>query len=232
MTIETVTRGETWKNEDIRVLCDLNEAINRIPGSTFILTGSYGIEAVTGISIFFHNDIDTNVFVPNLPCGLEKIKSLLDKTPQFSLLKATDERLEYQTGSRNRRVEMKLMEIVGERKEMNEVVFIVRNGEGVFEVPITIGVIMDTLDNRYKFRVKTLDFQVATWALRVSGMATSPQREVRVSDLENFKVLLAGHYNIERVYRFIQNHPQNRNRFPGNVIFARALQCLQGEFSS
>lgn len=67
---------------------------------------------------------------------------------------------------------------------------------------------------------------IATWAIRISGLALQPKRPVRDSDLLHFRLLLNSGYNQDDVIRAVQRHPQMPHNIIGEDAIDMALNIL------
>lgn len=222
--------GERERDRDIHALSAISSRVN-VSGMHFILTGSYAIEALTGNRLQ-HDDIDANIFTPNPVQDIQKatilIKKLRIPENRFSLYKKTANRLEYD-------LEPVLEPIAPRRLEIQFVEVASVSGDRLMEFslksktkdPIKISTVLvplkDSDENEFIFRVKSLPFAIATWAIRISGFAHSPKRPVRPTDLEQFRLLLTKEYSRDEVALAMKYHPQMPKDITEDQVFERAL---------
>lgn len=224
---------------DIYALSVVGGIIDSFPGACFVLTGSYAIEALVG-SLEFHNDLDTNVFVEDLERDLPRIGRLIEERQyqgiQISPVVAkTTDRLEYDIVSKvskdsPRRLELQFFEAVPVSTENGIEFSLVKKEEGtVYRIPTIIAPLKDSTGRETLFRIKSLSYAIATWAIRISGLALNPKRLVRRSDIERFKLLLDQKYPYEEVLRAIKEHPQRPGETEESFVFEQALNYLSEE---
>lgn len=194
--------AEREKGADILILSNVSTLVDQVPDCKFVLTGSYAIEALTGIKIY-HEDIDANIYTPDINLYLPKIASHMESFQNLKLYKKTQDRLEYDIVPDIHRVLSKKVE------------FQFHTGDA----PTVMAPLLDSSENKFLFRVKSLPYVIATWSIRVSGQALNPKRELRNNDLEQFRSLLACKYSRDEVLEAIKNHPQMpRDAIPDQII--------------
>lgn len=209
---------QTGKERDIDIytLSSINSIINAAPGMLFILTGSYAIEALTGNKMV-HNDMDANIFTANIGQDLPRAAVLIDELGgpknRLHLAKKTADRLEYLTRPNSKQIPPRGLEIQFVESVM---------------VPTILAKLADSSGNEFVFRVKSLPYLIATWAIRISGSAYDPKRPVRDSDLEHLKLLLTGKYNHNDIISAMRHHPQMPKNISEEKVFDQALTVLAG----
>lgn len=219
---------------DIHTLSGISSAIENLSGTYFILTGSYAIEALTGSSLS-HNDLDANVFTKNLERVVPSVVELFDKQSEMVLHKKTNDRLEYDVISganfdSPRRLELQFVELVNVSEDQTLEFTLKSEGENSFnKVPTIVVPLIDSKGKEEFFRVKSLPYAVATWVIRISNLAQSPKRQVRDSDLEHLRMLLAGEYDLSDVLSIMRSHPQMPRDVAGDWIFEQALRLLSNK---
>lgn len=191
----------------------------------FILTGSYSIEALTGGNIA-HNDVDANVFTPNIPRAMARVGLLLDTSgiiPHLTRLEATKpNRLEYRAHSdgTQRDVELQFIEFKEVRDSTDGLDFVLHNeSDRKVVVPVVKRPLETVSGESVDFYVKSLPFAIATWALRISNVAEAQKRAVRQTDIDHFKFLVDAPHDTEKVIWAMERHPQ----MPANYVARDAL---------
>lgn len=184
---------------DLQTLKSVSQSLLGDSKSKFVVTGSYAIEALTQKRIF-HNDIDANILTPNGRFDWDKILKQGYKPTSMS-----DSLLEFEVFSQyaNRKVEIN----------------VIRG-----DVPLVRKSILDSKGNEIFFYVKSLDYSIATWAIRISGFGSNKKREVRGSDIDNLKLLLGMEYSIDKVKTAMLSHPQYPPNIDPSIIFDAALK--------
>lgn len=197
------------RDADIHTLSVVNSKLSIDPGLLFILTGSYAIEALTQTPID-HKDMDGNVVATSLASAIVRTAVLMEnlETTQGNpnLFKRTADRLEYDIGLR--RLEFQFVE------------------EKAFKVPIVLIQLRDSNREAFKFRVKSLLYTIATWAIRISGAAHDQKRPVKDTDLDNFALLLASGYECDDVISTMRRHPQMPKNISERIVLERALAMI------
>jgi len=216
---------------DLQILARAHELIdNPSLGHFFVVTGSHAVQLLTGERLD-HNDLDANVFVGSGE-ALEQVAALMASVDGFILWKRTDDRLEYDVSGVGsgcpRRVELQFVGVDN---------FVVRDGLGSCRfvvgtnskgkeaiIPTTIVSVND-----FTFRVKTLPYLIATWVIRVSGLALNPKRAVRASDIEHLGLLLRQDYSYDEVMLAMEHHPQMPKDHSEKEIFQKALRIVDSK---
>jgi len=212
---------------DMHTLDEVSRLVEMLPGSRLVVTGSYAVEALTGVSLP-HDDIDANVFTDNLISSLPQVATKLERLGNFNSHIRTDSRLEYHVNSEDgsfspRRLEIQFLE-TDEVNEDDSLVFTLKDTN--FAVPIVKLPIIDSAGNKSVHRVKSLPYLIATWAIRISGAAEKQKREVRDSDLDHLRLLLAGVYTQEDVILAMSKHPQMPNEMSETNVLSDTLNKL------
>jgi len=223
-----MTSFESSRDIDLQTAVRASAALSSETGNHFILTGSYSIEALTGRSVT-HNDIDANVFTMNprsaVRGALGRIGlTFYDNPPNLVL--HTDTRLDYQwpEETTSQKLELQFVKVIDAREKGNETTFVLGNkGDQEILVPTTIRSLRDTHNQKHDFRVKTLPYAIATWALRISGVAQNQKRAVRGTDIAHFAFLLSADYDEGDVLRAIEHHPQTPDGCSADEVLTRAL---------
>ena len=161
---------------DLKLLSSVSAQLDSIGGMQLVVTGSYAIEILTGHQLK-HEDMDTNIFVSNLSMEIPKVASSMEGLSppglKLRLFKSTDDRLEYDVlpeQADSRRLEMLFVE--AKEVEGSKGSYILKDGS---IVPTVLVPIKDSKDQEYLFRVKSLPYNIATWAIRISGVLEKPK---------------------------------------------------------
>ena len=226
---------QPFRDLDIKTLDSIRSLVESDPGLHFVLTGSWAVEALTG-QMVKHYDLDANVFTAGLEKGKSGIETGLGKIQivgvQVSLSGKTNNRLEYDLIYSNdgsqRRLELQFIELSNllPLDDDQKVYKLERGSDQPIEVPTVIARLVDSKGSGYEFRVKSLSYQVASWALRISGLATDPKRELRESDFEHLRLLLSGGCSKEDVISTMSKHPQMPRGLNEDSVFQRALEIV------
>lgn len=205
------TATPNQRDVDIRIASSMDTYVKN-KDDFLVLTGSYSIDALTGADVS-HNDIDSNVFTTDIPAAMGRIATMLElHKPSMELVKQTDSRLEYlhphQHGSTP--VEMQFIQYDSTSQRIDGGVDFILPSEGGHHVivPTVEAELSETDGHEHKFLVKTLPFAIATWALRISGVALSQKRAVRESDVRHFAFLASMPYDRAEVVDAMRHHPQ------------------------
>lgn len=223
---------EEERESDIYLLSTISKNIDSIPGLHFVLSGSYAVEALTKTKLQ-HDDIDVNIFSIDLSQDLPKVAALIDETYNNLLYtyKKTNDRLEYDVKKTSRQTVYKKLEFqfveITHVSNNNHLEFMIKSErKKLIRVPTILASLRDSNSKDFIFRVKSLPYVIATWAIRISGFADNPKRPVRDSDLEQFKLLLVSDYSKEEVISVMKFHPQMPEGKSENYIFEQALAIL------
>lgn len=226
---------QPFRDLDIKTLSSVGSLVESYPDSHFVLTGSWAVEALTGQSVK-HNDLDANVFTAGLKKNKTSIERGLVKIEiaggQLRLFRETDDILEYdliyKNDGRQIRLELQFIELSNVLpSDGDQKVFKLGKGsDEAIEVPTVIANLLDSKGNDYEFRVKSLSYQVASWALRISGFALDPKRDLRGSDFKHLKLLLSRGYRKEDVISAMSKHPQMPEGLSEDSVFQRALEVV------
>lgn len=197
------------RETDLQIAGHISDDINENNENYFILTGSYAVDLLTKTNIE-HNDIDANVFTDNIQISIGKVGLILESYNNLSNTLKTDTRLEYINQDNARQLEIQFIEYEDSIKRKDGIDFVL-SSQYVGHDVVVPSVLCETKINQseyHKFAVKSLPFVIATWALRISGIALNQKREVRQSDVDHFKCLIDMPHNNEAVKVAIKNHPQ------------------------
>lgn len=205
---------------DIRVATEIALVFNNNPDDYFILTGSYSIEALTHRKVS-HNDIDANIFTTEIPRALAETSL---KLYTLKLIKQTDSRLEYLIYTpAPRKLELQFVKIVDIIGDMPNTEFALAD-KG--KVPITSEILKDSSGTEFSFPVKTLSYAIATWALRISNIASLQKREIRMTDINHFVFLLSTPHETADVITAITNHPQMPDNYTAEQVLSQTSANL------
>lgn len=229
---------ETTKDFDISILSAVKQEVST-HAMHLIVTGGHAIAALTGEYLVNPNDMDTNIY------SERENKQALGITHQFindtfrhmglsPIVIMSDDRLVYKipfqdsNGLRDLEIEFYRISDVCDQDGLLKYSLVGKNGQ-VFQVPTTLAVLQDSNSTDHEFRVKSLQYAVATWMLRISGSALNPKREIRESDLiqlgQLLRVLKKEDY--EKVLLEIRQHPQFPIEEDEVKIFKNALSVLE-----
>ncbi len=223
---------ETERDRDINVLSTVSLGINAARGMHFILTGSYAVEALTGKKIP-HNDLDANIFTVDLVQDLSRAATIINGLAipgnKLQLIKETEDRLEYNAVSGQnlpKRLEIQFVEVTSVLGEQLMEFNIKDEEVDSVKIPTVLVSLKNSSKKEFIFRVKSLSYAIATWAIRISGSAYGPKRPVSERDLENFKLLLSREYSREDVISVMSHHPQMPKGVSGDLVLKQALETL------
>jgi len=206
MSLNNIEAGSMGRDRDLALASDVSRVFETNEGDFFVLTGSYAIEAVAKNPNIVHNDVDVNIFTA------DKTRSLAGASHRLSLLnmdlvKSTESRLEYVRGGSL--IELQFVQYDRAQQTQSGVDFkLPTNDSCEAVVPTIVEALQGTDAEAYMFRVKTLSYAIATWALRISGFAEAQKRSVRQSDINHFALLLQSSYDKDKVIEAILHHPQ------------------------
>lgn len=199
----------------------------------FVLTGSYSIDALTGDTVS-HNDVDTNIFTPDIPRSIARTGLLLSDVQTIKPSKVTDTRLEYTYTGRTHESQLELQFIEYDDVEggLGEQRFVLPS-EGDHHavwVPVVQKMLTTSSGVGHEFMVKSLPYAIATWALRISGAVTAQKRPVRQSDIDHFAFLLRAPHNVSKVIEAMDHHPQMPPGQNAADILSASKTYLKGEY--
>lgn len=221
----TERRFHPVRDYDLSIARAVRDAISS-RDDHFVLTGSYSIEALTKGDVI-HNDIDGNVFTRDIPRSMARVGLALASESVLPSAEKKDD-------SKSNRLEYEIVTNEGVRDlELQFVQYddVVSSDEGLrFTLPddsdrkVVIPTVTETLGlhkgGEEEFRVKSISFAIATWALRISGIALSQKRSVRQSDIDHFAFLAQAPHKPSMVAEAMRHHPQ----MPTAVSPERALE--------
>jgi hypothetical protein len=226
MLVEQENKADLLRARDIdlKALSVINCQLDTVEDMQLVVTGSYAIEALTG-NLLNHADIDVNIFTPDPSSNIPKLTSILEgiSTPGLKLqfFRKVKNILEYNVLSEradSRRLEMQFVNVV----PIGQSGLDFRLAENGI-IPTVLAPLKDSIGRERLFRVKSLPYSIATWAIRISGVAKTPKREVRESDLEYFKMLLSNSFRKEDVLVAISQHPQMPANRLGSEVLGQAV---------
>jgi len=216
---------EFRRDNDILLLSSIRGEMDEQPGTNFILTGSYAIEALTRTPVA-HNDIDGNVFSADLVRARSRLLNL-----GYHIVTDRNNRVEFDVPHPEadlpvRRVEIGLVKTINALGD-NSSVFYLENASGdPFIVPTELAPLVSSKGDEYLFRVKSLSYAIATWMIRISGIVSNQKRDVRPSDISHLALLLERDYKYDDVIMNMKNHPQMPPNIPANTVFEKALTLV------
>ena len=221
------------RDNDIRTLAEVNGALSPLRNMSFLVTGSYAIEALTHAPVD-HGDMDANVFAPDLPQARAATLELLNTAHDLRPYKQTSDRLEYdiQPSTQSvdpRRLEIHLVQAQADLVQPNTYVLANPNSRKIFQISLVDAWLKDSKGRDHFFKVKSLAYSLATWAIRISGLAQNQLRPVRDSDLELFKLLLSQTFTLAEVNSAIEHHPQTPENIRPEKIFQTAKDILKSK---
>ncbi len=228
-----MSASPSYRKADLHLAADVADRINSFEGDNFILTGSYSIDLLTGAEVK-HNDIDANVFTDSKQESIGRVALLLSSLKNFTKILHTDSRLEYSyvDGDRTSELELQFVQYTDAIEYSDRTDFILHSQETDRSVIVpTVFRSIDmarTSDEFYSFQVKSIEFAIATWALRISGVALSQKRQVRQTDIDHFMYLIDTPYDNDGVNFSIEHHPQMPQSIDPSLVFSRALSQLKG----
>jgi len=212
------------RDSSIKAARTIKQCVDERTPHTLILTGSYSIDALTGGNVT-HNDIDTNVFFYAANSGaVDDTAGLLGGSlPINKILKQTTDRLEYEiiTDSGLEIAEFQFVpyDAYIAKEGLEKFILSGKNEIGHnIEVPVTEASLIDSQGEPEAFRVKTLDYAIATWAIRISGIIDVQKRPVRQTDIDHFTLLYSQPHSTNLLYETMLNHPQMTSADPERVL--------------
>lgn len=224
------------RDSDIHTLAAVNKVLSQSRKMRFLISGSYALEALTQAPID-HGDMDTNIFTPDIPEAKVIAQALLSQPilPLGLLLpyKQTPDRLEYDVKATNqvvdyRRLEIHLVEALqGPEEHSDTYVLTDSKNHKVSQVNLVDAGLRDSLGHEYLFKVKSLAYSLATWALRISGVVKNQLRPVRDTDLESFSLLLTQDFSLAEVNLAMVHHPQMPENTRPEEVFQIAQEILK-----
>lgn len=220
------------RKADLRIAADVADQINAFEGDNFILTGSYSIDLLTGTEIK-HNDIDANVFTDSKEGSIGRVALLLGSHKSLTKILHTDSRLEYSyvDGDRTSELELQFVQYTDAVVHRDRTDFILHSQETDRSVIVpTVFRSVDiarTSGESYSFQVKSIEFAIATWALRISGVALSQKRQVRQTDIDHFVYLIDTPHDNDVVNFSIEHHPQMPHFIDPSLVLSRALSYVK-----
>lgn len=193
----------------------------------FVVTGSHSISLLTGEQVN-HNDLDANIFTQDVKRSVESVGlSIEEHLPNLNLTSYKNNRLEYsyKTKSKERQVELQFIKYDDLIRELDHIHFILNN-ETKRVIPTEQRNIKRN-DTEYEFRIKTLPYAIATWALRITGVALNQKRNVRQSDIDHLRHLVNTKHSQEAVARAILSHPQAPTDVDPNTVMRMMNNFLE-----
>lgn len=225
--------GSSSRKADLLIAADVADQINTFEGDNFILTGSYSIDLLTGAEVK-HNDIDANVFTDNIQESIGRVALSLGAHKSLTKILHTDSRLEYRYVDDGRAGELELQFVqYKEAVEYSDRTDFILPGQEIERSVVVPTVfrradIARAPDESYLFQVKSLEFAIATWALRISGVALSQKRQVRQTDIDHFAYLIDTPHDKDSVNFSIEHHPQMPRSIDPSLVLSRALLQVKG----
>lgn len=204
-------------------------ALTQSENDFFVLTGSYSIDALTGADVK-HNDIDSNIFTPDMPTSIGRIATLMQaRIASMELTRQTDSRLEYLLPHRygQTQVEMQFVEYGDLEQGDDRLIFTLPHERShVVTVPTVKASLREANNREHIFLVKSLPFSIGTWALRIAGVALDQKREVRESDIRHFAFLAAMPHGRTETIDAIHHHPQMPDGYSADDVLDMSYEVL------
>lgn len=195
------------RNTSLMIIRRIYEQFSYNPKIFPVLTGSWGIEAVSGEILTDHQDIDINIFYP---VGLSTDE--ISKKIIYSL--NNDYQIDQQGEVKinltpYRKLALPILEFsLIPYDSVDQDNLLVRiNGKSI-QIPLTSCELRTADGNIIQVKTKSLEYQIATWAIRIFGQPLNPKRMVLNRDIEHLKVLMSHNYDEEKLFFWIRNHPQ------------------------
>lgn len=214
---------------DIKVLFAVRNKVETYTGVHFILTGSYSIEALTGSSVF-HNDMDANVFVRDLEQTQSSMATSLSSLSFLSRKAVRPSYLEYDVTHAEGPARLLELNLLAVEQLTPDIFQLKKPSDRIVEIPTEVRTLTLLSGEEIPFRVKSLSYAIASWALRLSGLLTTQKRPVRKSDLDHFRKLLQQNYEYKNVLGIMSKHPQMEDHLEIEDVFNNALARLEKEF--
>lgn len=230
MPVEQENKADFIKIRDIdlKLLSSVTDQLDSIEEAQLVVTGSYAIDALTSHQLK-HEDMDANIFTSNLPIVISKVFSTIEDLSvsglKLQLFKSIDDRLVYDVFSeqaKSRRLELQFVEAAHIEGSEND--YLLKDG-GIVRTGLIP--IKNSKGQEYLFRVKSLPYVIATWAIRISGVIENPKRQVRQSDIDHLKLLLSSSFQMEDVFFSLNHHPQMPKNISKLEVYNRAMERLK-----
>ncbi|MCX7881008.1 MAG: hypothetical protein N2482_00630 [Patescibacteria group bacterium] len=91
--------------------------------------------------------------------------------------------------------------------DSGDIIVFYNNGNIIYQFPI-ITCEINSSSGIIRVLTKSLEYQIATWLIRIFGNPTNPKRSVLPRDIEHLRTLISLPYNIDKVQQYIRTHPQ------------------------
>jgi len=228
-----MSESHSSRKADLHIAADVADQINAFEADNFILTGSYSIDLLTGAEVK-HNDIDANVFTDSKQESIGRVALLLGSHKSLTKILHTDSRLEYSyvDGDRTRELELQFVQYTDAVQHSDRTDFILHS-QAIDRSVIVPTVfrradIASASDESYSFQLKSLEFAIATWALRISGLALNQKRQVRQTDIDHFAYLVNTSHSNDSVNFSIEHHPQMPQSIDPSLVYSKALSLVIG----
>lgn len=226
---------EKENDTDFILLSRITNVIEQLPSRFVIVTGSCAIDSLTGVKLV-HEDMDANILSSSGSSDIPKVASIIQEHGlqgfSFSCHRATADRLEYDVTAppygKPKRLEFKFIKFSGSSQDDHGVHFQVPGQIGIeYSIPTVLVSSRTSSGTDILIRSKSLDYMIATWALRISGFAQNALRPVRQSDIMQLRLLLAAHYDSTSVEKAIATHVQAPKDIIPNQILNNAIKICQ-----
>jgi hypothetical protein len=189
--------------DDQSIIARLYRAFETAPDTPVVITGSHAVAALTG-AVLAHNDIDTNVFGYNATSQPEQVLARLESIPELEELRVDGAGVVCRIDGRL--TEIQLHDIAGTRPLPGT-----EQTAGV-ELALPNGQLVPTCVVEYgeagRVRVKTPEYILSSWALRLSGILPYQKREPRATDMQHYRLLRDMQLPFDRVAATMRSHPQ------------------------
>lgn len=194
------------RNTSLMIIRRIYEQFSSNPKIFPVLTGSWGIEAVSGEILTDHQDIDINVFYPVGLSTDEILKIIYSLNNDYQI----DQQGEVKINLRPyRKLALPILEfsLIPYDSVDQDNLSVRINGKSI-QMPLTSCGLKTVERNIIQVKAKSLEYQIATWAIRIFGQPLNPKRMVLDRDIEHLGVLMSHGYDEEKLFFWIKNHPQ------------------------
>lgn len=179
----TVHEFDEFRTQQFQLIKEAYEILGNKENCFLVLTGSWGIEAITGKTIP-HNDVDMKFYNPGL-------------IGQHFLPLSHEGQLEIEN--------IFPIKIIHQVEDV--ITISVFNGGREFNIPLCKRELKNGSEEIEVF-AKKLEYQIATWAIRIFGKPKKPKRQVVERDFFSLVTLISTPYLEEDVLKWIKENPQ------------------------
>lgn len=204
-------------------------------GTHLVVTGSYGIHAVTGNGGVTHNDIDLNLCTPEGRDNASTVTAIAHRLGEsfgsIGGVSSDDSEADsfvytIATPQGDRRVELGVRYYGEASVTPGGVLLRSTLGGRQIIVPLVVRTLVSATGET-TILAKSLEFAIATWALRISGQVDRQKRTIRPTDVAHYLILQAVKYDRQTVEELICSHPQAPPSIDPDKVLTLAEQYIQ-----